>query len=173
MGDYEERQGALVHRTANLVGNVRIGRGSRIDAFVTITGDVSLGRCVHISTGACIFGAAGVEIGDYSGLSPGVKLFTATEDLSGDWYLHPTSPANLRRVVSSPFRMGAHCTVGANSVLLPGAELGEGACVGALSLVKRPLPGWAIYAGVPVKFIRRRSNRVLTRKPSDDSARPD
>ena len=173
MGDYTEQQGSLVHRTANLAGDVRLGAGCRIDAFVTITGTVSLGRCVHISAGVCIFGGAGVEIGDYSGLSPGVKLFTATEDLSGEWYLHPTSPKRLRKVVSAPFRMGAHCTVGANSVLLPGASLADGACVGALSLVKRPLPGWAIYAGVPVKFIRRRSNRVLTRKPSDDSARPD
>lgn len=100
-------------------------------------------------------------MGDYSGLSPGVKIFTATEDLSGEWLMHPTSPPERRRIKQGAVSVGKHCTVGANSVLLPGAVLEDGACLGSLSMTKARLGGWAIYAGVPAKFIRGRSNRAL------------
>lgn len=161
MGDYESRDGSLIHRLSNIAGEVEIGAGSRIDAFVTITGRVKLGRCVHISTQACIFGKAGVEIGDYSGISVGVKLFSETEDLSGDWMLHPTVGPNYRRSIGKRVRIGKHCSVGAGSVLLPGAYLPDGACVGALSLVKTRLLPWSIYAGIPVRLVRLRSRRAL------------
>lgn len=128
---------------------------------MTLTGRVRVGRFVHISTGACVFGGEGVAIGDFSGLSVGVKVFTSTEDLSGEWLLHPTVPARLRRPIVAPIVIGRHCSVGAGSVLLPGAELPDGACVGALSLVKRPLREWSIWAGVPARFVRDRSRRAL------------
>ncbi len=161
MGDYEDIDGALVHRLANIVGDVALGKGSRVDAFVTLTGKVRIGRCSHIATGACIFGGEGFEMGDFCGLSPGAKIFTATEDLSGEWLMCPTSPAHLRRVRASKIKVGNHCTIGANSILLPGAGLEDGACVGSLSLVKTQLQGWAIYAGVPVKLLKLRDRRAL------------
>lgn len=161
MGDYEEREGALVHKTANLAGEIALGEGTRIDAFVTLTGRVRIGRRCHISTGACVFGGAGFEMGDYSGLSVGVKAFTATEDLSGEWMLHPTVPAEYRRPIEAPLVIGRHCSVGAGSVLLPGALLYDGACTGALTLVKQSLPEWTIWAGIPARFIRERSRRAL------------
>ena len=45
---------------------------------------------------------------------------------------------------------------GANSVVLPGAKVGEGATVGALSLVAESLEEWTVNAGVPA---RRRGDR--------------
>jgi galactoside O-acetyltransferase len=126
-----------------------------------MTGWIRIGRNVHISTGACLLGVHGVEIGDYSAISAGVKLFTATEDLSGEWLCNPQSPANKRRPIQSYVRVGKHCVIGANSVVLPGAEFPDGACLGALSLAKKPLQSWSIYAGVPARFIRARSRRAL------------
>lgn len=131
-----------------------IGAGSRVDAFVTMTGKVRIGRNCHISTGACIFGGAGFEMGDHSGLSPGVKVHTSTEDV--DWGLmHPTAPCG-RHPIEAPIRVGSHCAIGTNSVLLPGAEIPDGAVVGALSLVKERLLPWSVYAGIPAEFKRTR-----------------
>lgn len=161
VGDYEPRLGGLVHRLANIAGDVELGEGTRVDAFVTLTGRVWIGRFCHISTGVCVFGTEGVVIGDYSGLSAGVKVFTGTEDLSGEWMMNPTISARYRKSISQPVRIGAHCVVGAGSVLLPGAHLPDGACVGALSLVKSPASEWSIWAGVPARFIRARSRRAL------------
>lgn len=157
----EMSNGAKIHPQANISGDVDIGANSRIDAFVTITGSVKIGRNVHISTGACIFGGEGVDIGDYSAISVGVKIFTATEDLSGEAMTNPTISAAYRNTFSAPIRIGKHCVVSAGAVLLPGAELLDGACVGALSLVKEQLWEWAIYAGIPAKMIRGRKQDLL------------
>lgn len=128
---------------------------------MTITGKVKIGRGVHVGSGAGIFGANGFEIGDYSGISPGVQIFTATEDISGEWIMHPTCPdPDLRRTNGARITVGKHCTIGANSVLLPGAVLPDGAVVGSLSLVKERLSPWAVFAGVPAQFKRARSDRA-------------
>jgi acetyltransferase-like isoleucine patch superfamily enzyme len=100
-------------------------------------------------------------MGDYSGISPGVRVFTATEDVSGLSMMHPTVPAKYRAPTKAPVKIGSHCAVGANSVVLPGAELRDGVVVGALSLVKTKLAEWSVYAGVPVRFIRARSRFAL------------
>lgn len=163
MGDYREVGGALVHRLANIVGDVRLGAGTRVDAFVTMTGRVRVGRSVHISTGACIFGGEGVEIGDCSAISVQAKIFTATEDLSGDSFVNPTIDHD-RAPIAAPIRIGRHCVVGAGSVLLPGADMPDGACLGALSLLKRPVPEWSINAGVPARYIKARGRGVLEKE---------
>jgi acetyltransferase-like isoleucine patch superfamily enzyme len=49
-----------------------------------------------------------------------------------------------------------HAVLGANSVIVPGGSLGEGATVGALSLVKTPLEPWTVNAGIPTRVIGQR-----------------
>lgn len=163
MGDYQDRAGASVHRLANVAPSVSIGRGSRVDAFVTITGDVEIGHHVHISTGACIFGGAGVRIGDYSAISVQAKIFTATEDLSGASFVNPTVDHD-RDPITASIDIGRHCVLGAGSVLLPGARMYDGACLGALSMAKEPVAAWSIYAGAPARYLKARSRAVLEKE---------
>lgn len=125
---------------------------------MTITGRVRIGRFCHIATGACIFGGGGFEMGDHSGLSPGAKAFTSTEDVDHG-LMHPTAPGN-RKPITKPIRVGSHCAVGANSVLLPGADLPDGVVVGALSLVKFPLNPWSVWAGNPIRWLRTRHKEI-------------
>lgn len=146
----------LIHPLANLAGDIELGEFTRIDAFVTITGNVRIGRYCHLGTGCSIFGSAGFEMGNFSGLSPGVQAFTGTEDLSGRSLLQPTVRVN-RTPISAPVKIGDHCSVGANSVILPGAFIPEGAVTGCLTLIKKALEPWTIYAGVPAKPIRKRT----------------
>jgi len=116
---------------------------------------------VHVGGSACLIGGGGITLGDYSGISPGVKIFTTSESLDGEWMIHPTVPEKYRRPTVKPVSIGAHCTIGANSVLLPGAILHDGACLGALSLTKGQLGEWSIWAGVPARFIRTRGRRSI------------
>ena len=46
--------------------------------------------------------------------------------------------------------------VGAGTVVMPGITIGEGALVGANSLVDRDLKPWTIYHGNPVKKVGER-----------------
>lgn len=47
--------------------------------------------------------------------------------------------------------------IGANSVILPGVRIGRGAVIGAGSVITKDVPDHSVFAGVPAKFIRRRT----------------
>jgi galactoside O-acetyltransferase len=103
-----------------------------------------------------------VEIADFAGLSARVSLFSRSDDYTGAHLTNPTVPAAYTAPEpKAPIRLGRHVIVGAGSVILPGVEIGEGAAIGALSLVAKPLKAWTIYAGSPAKVVRARRRDIL------------
>ena len=56
-----------------------------------------------------------------------------------------------------PVRIGARCTVGQSAVIFPGATMGDGAILGALSLLAkgRTLPAGTVWGGNPLREIRK------------------
>lgn len=147
-----------VHRLANIAGRLRAGENCRIDAFTTITGDVRIGERVHIGTGAAIFGTGGVTIGDGTSVSPGAKIFSATEDPESGLASNPMLDPRYAR--TAPVIIGARAVIGANSVVLPGICVGDDTLVGALSLVNATLPAGWICAGVPAGLLRRKPRQM-------------
>jgi galactoside O-acetyltransferase len=163
---YVSRSAVITHPE-----RLSIGDHVRIDDFTLITGSrqVNIGSNVHIGTSVTVNASAAVTIGDFSGLSAGVKLFTTDDDYGGEYLTGPTVPQHLSNITTQEVVIGRHCVVGANSVLLPGCNLENGVVVGALSLVRGWLPGWAIYGGVPVRLLRQRS-QVLVQKAQQHAA---
>jgi len=53
-----------------------------------------------------------------------------------------------------PVWVGHDVTIGANTTILPGVVIGDGAIVSAMSLVNRDIPPGAMVGGVPVRLIR-------------------
>lgn len=53
-----------------------------------------------------------------------------------------------------PVVIRRRATIGANSTLLPGVIVGEGATVSAMSLVNRDIPAGELWGGVPVRRLR-------------------
>lgn len=132
--------------------SIRLGSSIRIDAqaeLVAGPGDLVIGDHVHVSRGCVIHGQAGVIFEDFVGLSPSVHVLTECDDYSAGWLTNPTVDREFRRVTSLPIRLNRHVAVGTSSVILPGSIIGEGASIGALSVVLgRVLPG-AIMSGNP------------------------
>ncbi len=54
-----------------------------------------------------------------------------------------------------PVEIGANVMIGANSTVLPGVRIGDGAVVGAGSLVNRDVPPGALVCGVPARVKRK------------------
>ena len=52
--------------------------------------------------------------------------------------------------------IGPRASIGANCTILPGVTIGEGAVVGAMSLVNRDVPAGEFWAGNPARKIRDR-----------------
>lgn len=155
-----------VAKNCTIVGiaNVAFGSNVRIDGNVVITAPsepVEIGSHVHIGGGSFLLGAGGISIGDYCTTSQGVKLYSTSDDYSGAFMTNPTVPTPLTDVTTARVVLEQHVIIGSTSVVLPGCVLGEGASVGALSLVKDSLAPWGIYAGVPARLIKPRSRELL------------
>lgn len=149
----------MIHPLANIVGNqVTMGENCRIDPFVTITGRVTLGNNVHVGVGVCIFGGGGVTVGDCVSLSPGCKIFSATEDADSGMLSNPTVTPHSAR--TAPVIIGARSVIGSNAVVMPGVSIGDDSQVGALSFVNGSLEGGQIYAGIPVRRLRAKPRLV-------------
>lgn len=156
-----------IARTCTIVGleNIEIGSNVRIDGYCSIIaagkGYAKIGSHVHIAGYVGIYGGAGVVVGDFCGLSAGVRVYTGTDDYTGRALTGPTIPAKYLDVRSAPVTFGRHAIVGTGTVILPGVTAHEGASVGALSLVTKDLDAWTIYAGAPVRRLRDRSKDLL------------
>ena len=51
------------------------------------------------------------------------------------------------------------CLIGMETMILPGVTIGEGAIVGAGSLVTKDIPAWSIASGRPAKVVKQISKR--------------
>lgn len=102
----------------------------------------------------------GISIGNYCTLSHGVRLFTASADYSGESFHNVFPDGRYQNPKVGSIEIRDHVIVGANSVVMPGVTIGEGAAVGALSFVRNSLEDWSIYAGNPIKRLGSRSTEI-------------
>jgi acetyltransferase-like isoleucine patch superfamily enzyme len=148
-----------VAKNCTIIGmqNISIGDNVRVDGPTVMSassGYINIGSHVHVGGMAFLAGGGGIELGDFSGLSQGVRIYSTSDDYSG------AALTNLN-VKVAPVNLGRHVIVGSGSVVLPGCSIGEGASVGALSLVTKSLGPWGVYFGTPARRLRARSRRLL------------
>jgi len=148
----------LIDETVLLQGVSRMYLGSRIriDSGSDLTassGSLRIGNNVHLGHAVHIYAGADVDIKDFAGLAAGVRIFSMSDDYSGGALTNPTVPARFRDVSSSPVMLGRHVIVGSGSVILPGARIGDGAAIGALTLVHRSVPARAVVSGNPMRRV--------------------
>jgi len=148
----------MISQKASIYGDVFVDETSRIDDFCVLSGNITIGRYVHISCHASIIGDVIVE--DFCALSGGVRVYAKSDDYSGEWMTNPTVPSEFTNVDMRPVTIGKHAIVGANSVILPGVTIGEGAAVGACSIIKKDVKPWTIVVGTG-KVIGTRKKRCL------------
>lgn len=148
----------LIHKLANIATkDLVMGHNCRIDAFVTITGDVTIGDNVHIGTGVSIFGSHGVTIGNGVSLSPGCKLFTGTDDPNLPLVTNPQ--LKERGGKYGPITIGDYSSIGAGAVILPNVTIARECQVGALSLVNDSfVADNSVIAGIPAVVVKRREH---------------
>jgi acetyltransferase-like isoleucine patch superfamily enzyme len=143
---------------------ITIGNSVIIDDFVFIMGGAKtvIQSFIHIASFTSITGGGEVVMEDYSALSSGVRVYSGNEDYTGGCMTNPAVPAPYRIPIRSFVHLKKHALVGANAVILPGVIIGEGAVVGANSLVTKDCEPWTIYVGSPARPLRRRpSEKIL------------
>ncbi|MFA6939908.1 MAG: acyltransferase [Clostridiaceae bacterium] len=142
---------------------ITIGNNVRIDDFVFLSGDITLENNIHIAPYSLLIGGSdgsGIVMKNYSGLSSHVTIYSISDDYSGEFMTNPTIPAQYTNVKKGRVILQEYVIVGAASVILPGVEIGEGAAVGAMSMVTKSLPNWKICRGIPARAIMDRSKKL-------------
>jgi galactoside O-acetyltransferase len=134
---------------------IEVGDNTCIDAFVLINArdTTIIGKHCHIATGVSILGGGKFFLGDYAGISAGTRVFTGSDSYTGLGMTGPTIPEEFRHCDRRGVHIEAHAVVGANCVLLPGTIVGEGATIGAGSVVKGIVPPWQVWAGSIAKQV--------------------
>ena len=141
---------------------ITIGDNVIIDDFVFLDGGLgtTLGSHIHLSAHVAVMGGGKLIMEDFTGLSGGVRLYTGGESYLGEFLTNPTVPYPYRQPYRTQVVMRKHSLVGSGCVVLAGpdgVEIGEGATVGALSLVNCDLEPWTVYAGIPARPIKERN----------------
>lgn len=142
---------------------IHIGSNVRIDDFCVVSGNVTIGSFTHV-TPMCLLagGSPGIILENYVTLAYGVKIFSQSDDYSGETLTNSLIPKKFKDETFSSVIVRTLSILGANSVVMPGVEIGEGVAIGASSLVTTSLPAWGIYAGSPVRLLRQRSRNMLS-----------
>ena len=149
--DVEFGPGVVVQSFTNLYG-CRIASGTRIGPFVEVQRGAAIGRNCKISSHTFI--CEGVHIADDVSVGHNVSFIndkdpraTATSgalQTEADW-----------KVVETFVERGA--SIGTSATILCGVRIGEGALVGAGSVVTKDVPAHTVVAGNPARRIRGRS----------------
>ncbi len=160
----------MVHETAILVDldNIELGSNLRIGAFCILSaagGHIRIGDHMHIAAHRDLFGARGIDMADFSGLSQTAKIYSAGDDYSGAGLTNPTVPREYVRTIGGAVRLGRHVIIGSGTVILPGVEIGDGVSVGALSLVTKSLEDEA-----SIRAFRCGASRAAAKRCSKTSA---
>lgn len=156
-----------IAKNCTIVGieNITSGDNVRIDGYCTLvaagTGFIELGSYIHIGSYCLLSGNDGIKMADFTCLSHAVKLYSRSDDYSGNALTNPTVPAEYLNVNRGPVIIEKHRLVGSGSIVLPNITIHEGSAVGALSLVNTDVASWSIYAGIPARRIKERSKKLL------------
>lgn len=150
---------------------ITLGDNVRIDAFATITtgdsGFLEVGSNTHIADGVKILASAGVKLGEYVGIAPRATILSVSDDYSGEFMVGPQAPFGSQGGRRGLVILERFVVIGSSTVILPSSRIQEGVSVGALSLVSRDLPPWGIYFGIPVRYLRPRSQNMLLSLPPE------
>lgn len=127
-------------------------------------GEIHIGRNIHIAPYAYIVGIGGIDIGDYSGIASGTRIFSIShhyhnlsdpDDKKAYSFSNTISDEN-QSIIVSPVVMEKNTGVGLNSVILPGSTIGKNSWVGVLSCVRGTIPPNVIAMGSPAEVIKHR-----------------
>jgi len=108
-------------------------------------------------SGTSIFASKKIIIGSYCNFGGNTAVW--------DTDFHPLEYQARRihdvsQIKNAPIIIGNDVFVGANSIILKGVTIGDRSIIGAGSVVSKNIPSDEIWAGNPVRFIRKITNEI-------------
>ena len=149
---------AYIHQNALVEDGVKVGRGTRVWAFVHILPGAVIGEECNICDHVFIEGD--VTIGDRVTIKCGVQVWDGLR-IEDDVFIGPNAtftndpfPRSKKEFELLHTRVKRGATIGANATVLPGITIGEKAMVGAGAVVTRDVPDRTLVVGNPARVVR-------------------
>jgi len=144
LGEFDELK---IGDNVQINQNVTIGaRSEAVEPLLTI------GKNCDIGPGTLIDCSDRVEIGNDVIFSPNISIYT---------HLHNYEKKDVlireQGESTAPVIIEDDVFIGKNATILMGVKIGKGAVIGAHSVVTKDIPEYAVFGGVPAKFIKYRN----------------
>ncbi|MEQ1850130.1 MAG: WcaF family extracellular polysaccharide biosynthesis acetyltransferase [Chthoniobacteraceae bacterium] len=126
----------------------KLGRGCHIYPGVRVWAPWNL-VCddeAGVGDGVILYNQAIITIGKRAVISQGAHLCSGSHDYESPRF----------ELFAKPITIGDHAWLAAECFIHPGVTVGEGAVVGARSVVTRDVPKWMVCAGNPCQSIKPR-----------------
>lgn len=127
--------------------------GAKLEhVFIFSSARIYVPWLLEMKEGAClspyseVYNLGPVHFGEQAVLSQYAYVCNGTHDLSS---------VRLPLMIGDIY-IGRNVFIGAKALILPGIHIGEGAVVGAGSVVTKDVKAWEIVGGNPAKFIKKR-----------------
>lgn len=117
----------LIHESAVISGDVKIGKGSVIMPKAIINSSAGIGKHCIINSGAIVEHDSKLE--DFVHISPG-------------------------SIITGNVEIGEGTRIGAGSAVIPGIKIGKWVTIGAGAVIINDIPDFAIVVGNPGKIIK-------------------
>jgi acetyltransferase-like isoleucine patch superfamily enzyme len=115
------------------------------DIIVHNPENLEIGTDVAIGDRVTIVAFGGVKIGNRVMIAHDTSIITATHN--------HTNKVMVNEILHSRVEIGNDVWIGAKTVIMPGVTIGNGAVIGAGSIVTRSVPDNVIAFGAPAKII--------------------
>ena len=99
-----------------------------------------------------------IYIGDYTHITSGCRLLCHQRDLTG--YCVGDNAADLG-YKTGEIHIGKGVMVGMETIIMPGVTIGDGAIIGAGSIVTKDIPAWTIATGRPARVVKEIPQRKI------------
>ena len=108
--------------------------------------NIKIGKNVFINACCRFQDQGGIEIGDGVLIGHNVTIATLNHDFN---------PDKRQCIIPKSVKIGKNAWIGSDCTILPGVQIGNGAIIGAGSVVTKSVADNTIFAGNPAKLIRK------------------
>ncbi len=108
--------------------------------------NITIGKNVFINACCKFQDQGGITIGEGTFIGHNVTIATINHDIN---------PQNRAAMFIKPVKIGNNVWIGADCSILPGIIIGDGAVIGAGSVVTKNIPANSVAVGNPAKIIKK------------------
>ena len=111
---------------------------------------LTLGNNVSINRGCVLHAGGEIEIGNDVLIGPGVTIYSQNHNFEDT-----SMPIVAQGYTCKKVTIGKNVWIGEYVAILPGITIGDGAIIGAMSVVSRDIPANSIAVGSPARVIKK------------------